>query len=290
MRLLNASNYEFEEFQENVPQYAILSHRWGNGEVTYQDMLKPNPEAHKGWSKVENCCRVALSRGLAYVWIDTCCIDKSSSAELTESINSMYSWYESAVECYAYLADVTEASIKNRMPIISEEMAKSDWFKRGWTLQELIAPSVLIFFNQYWVRIQTRNEFSGLIRQITGISQTLLEGKASLSDFSLAQKMAWAAPRRTTRPEDEAYSLLGIFEVNMPLLYGEGTRAFRRLQEEIIKQYDDQTLFAWHNDKEIKPVLAPSAACFGGLHDLICIHPTNDDRFGHTVTNSGLND
>lgn len=280
MRLLNVKTLKLEEFHKDTPKYGILSHRWNEEEVTYRDITEDRAmiRKFKAWPKIISCCRIAASRGFQYVWIDSCCIDKSSSAELTESINSMYLWYEQAEECYAFLSDVNSF----------RDFGNSAWFTRGWTLQELIAPTNVRFYNGQWKHLGSKADMSDLLYGITKINANVLRSKADLPHYSIAQRMSWAAHRQTSRPEDEAYCLLGIFKVNMPMLYGEGENAFRRLQEEIIKQSDDQTLFAWHDEREEKPVLAPSPSCFADLHDLRCIYPTNDTRFGHTLSNSGL--
>jgi hypothetical protein len=180
-----------------------------------------------GYSKIRGCCKAAAADGFEYVWIDTCCIDKTSSSELSEAINSMYKWYQEAEVCYVYLADV--------FPDIStSSFAKSRWFTRGWTLQELIAPSSVIFFDAHWRDIGTKASLVKPIAEITGIHIDALSN-GRVSRFSVAQRMSWASRRETTREEDIAYCLLGIFSINMPLLYGEGQKAFLRLQEEIMK-------------------------------------------------------
>ncbi|PYH66671.1 HET domain-containing protein [Aspergillus vadensis CBS 113365] len=250
MRLINARTLGLEEFVgQNIPKYAILSHTWGQDEVTFQDMQTPTATKKSGYAKIKHSCERALQDGLGYVWVDTCCIDKTSSAELSEAINSMMAWYAESKICYAYLADV---------PPISDEgldeaaFSRSRWFTRGWTLQELIAPCHLVFLAQDWSFLSMRAIEADLISDITGISHSFLQVrlhsenlKFELMSTSIAERMSWASNRETSRIEDVAYSLLGIFQVNMPLLYGEGSAAFRRLQEEIIKYSDDQSLFAW---------------------------------------------
>ncbi|GKZ77709.1 hypothetical protein AnigIFM56816_000490 [Aspergillus niger] len=250
MRLLNAKTLKLEEFiGQNIPEYAILSHTWGKDEVSFQDMQAPTVTEKRGYAKIEYSCERALQDGLSYVWVDTCCIDKTSSAELSEAINSMMAWYAQSRICYAHLADVP--------PITDQEFDKaafsqSRWFTRGWTLQELIAPCELVFLAQDWSFLVARETIAELISDITGISHLFLEArpdnedlKSNLMSTSIAERMSWASERETTRTEDMAYSLLGILQVNMPLLYGEESAAFRRLQEEIIKHSDDQSLFAW---------------------------------------------
>ena len=224
MRLLNTKTVQLEEFNEaDCPRYAILSHTWGNGEVTFQELQQEKTPAQKaGYEKIVKTCREALARGLNYAWVDTCCIDKSSSAELSEVINSMFRWYAKAEVCFAYLSDIrTGASFR--------KLVESRWFTRGWTLQELIAPPMLLFFDNNWQLIGNRSAFRFLIASSTGIGADFLRDDMTdihhrLGFASVAQRMSWAAKRNTTRVEDLAYCLLGIFDINMPLLYGEGNR------------------------------------------------------------------
>jgi hypothetical protein len=171
----------------------------------------------------------------------SCCIDKTSTAELSEAINSMFRWYREATVCYAYLADVTEAS----------QIKSSRWFTRGWTLQELVAPATVWFYALDWKYLGSKLDLQSEIRYITGIDTEVLT-TGELEMVSIARRMSWAAKRQTTRIEDQAYSLMGIFDVNMPLLYGEGRKAFVRLQEETMKTSDDQSLFAWGLPEKVK--------------------------------------
>jgi hypothetical protein len=235
MRLLNAQTKQFEEFFDKTPPYAILSHTWGSNELTFKQMEQSGYIPSR---KIDGCCEQALKDDLMYVWVDTCCIDKSSSAELSEAINSMYAWYGASKMCYAYLSDVPHG-----IEIEKEDSAfsKSRWFTRGWTLQELIAPKRVAFYDESWKPIGRKSaskedeHFTKLLSRVTRINFQVLKDQSSLGDFSVAQRISWAACRTTTRAEDVAYSLLGLFGVNMPLLYGEGVRAFVRLQEEILK-------------------------------------------------------
>ncbi|KDR70038.1 hypothetical protein GALMADRAFT_32739, partial [Galerina marginata CBS 339.88] len=239
MRLLDVHQLKFKFFDDTKrPPYAILSHTWGDDEVTLQDFETPAATSMAGYAKIKNCFELAIQDGFKYVWIDTCCIDKTSSSELSEAINSMYQWYKSAVVCYVYLFDI-QAGDDQGLPL-----SKSRWFRRGWTLQELIAPNTLIFYDRTWTEIGTKFSLQEDISKITGIPREALAFKL-LSDFSIAQRMSWAAMRETSRVEDTAYCLMGIFDVNMPTLYGEGQRAFFRLQQEIMKSSDDHSLFVW---------------------------------------------
>ncbi|KAI9713593.1 MAG: hypothetical protein M1820_000975 [Bogoriella megaspora] len=247
MRLLETSSLTFHEFLgSDIPPYAILSHTWGDSEVLYEHLKNGTASTRAAYSKVSSCCKLAAKQGYRYIWIDTCNIDKSSSAELQEAINSMFKWYQRAAVCFVYLADVSTPAMISR----DSEFARSRWFKRGWTLQELIAPPKLLFYSHEWEEIGElgRNE-SDLIKleAITRIRARVLRHETPLVDISVAERMSWAARRMTTRDEDIAYCLLGIFDVNMPLLYGEGKKAFIRLQEEIMKTSDDTSIFAWED-------------------------------------------
>ncbi|KAL4727587.1 hypothetical protein ACLX1H_004270 [Fusarium chlamydosporum] len=242
MRLLNVSTLSLQEFIGRIPPYAILSHTWGEQEVLYSDIGTPAATSKQGHDKLTGCCRKAAQDGFDWVWIDTCCIDKSSSAELSEAINSMYCWYQQATVCYAYLQDVTENSLTLAFPVV--EFYKSRWFTRGWTLQELIAPQNVELCSKEWNVIGTKRSLASGIGSVTGIPISVLRG-ASPSTYNVAERMSWASARTTTREEDLAYCLLGLFNVNMPLLYGEGPKSFLRLQEQILRQEEDYSIFAW---------------------------------------------
>ncbi|KAH6697092.1 heterokaryon incompatibility protein-domain-containing protein [Plectosphaerella plurivora] len=230
---------------ENIPAddipnhpYAILSHTWGLDEVVFTDVANGTARAKPAFAKVAFTCRQAARDGLEYAWIDSCCIDKASSAELSEAINSMFPWYRAAVCCYALLEDYHHETL------VPSALSRCRWFTRGWTLQELLAPSTVTFHAASGTCIGTRESLCRHIADITRIDADILTGELPLGAASVAKRMSWAANRQTTRLEDTAYCLLGIFDVNMPMLYGEGARAFVRLQEEIMKTTDDESLFA----------------------------------------------
>jgi hypothetical protein len=239
-----------------------------------------------------------MSQGFLHLaqWIDTCCIDKTSSAELSEAINSMFKWYGDAEICYAYLQDV-EGGLSLEKQLIS--FMKSRWFTRGWTLQELIAPSVVLFFAEDWSEIGSRSIFVDTIAQTTGIDRELFNdthlsvgstlNQQKLSQYSVAQKMSWASSRETSRLEDEAYCLLGLFGVNMALLYGEGRMAFIRLQEEIMKRSSDPSIFAWNPGLNTGYLgfLADSPALFADSSDIVeVMHDHDLPPYG--ITNKGI--
>jgi hypothetical protein len=261
MRLLHATSLEQTDFPSNeLPDYVILSHTWEEEEVEYKHLQAGTFKDRKGYPKIHGACERAANdgkprplfhaakrscandkAGYEWIWIDSVCIDRSSSAELSEAINSMYAWYSQANICYVYLSDYV-----SKTPVCEPSLKKCRWFRRGWTLQELLAPLSVEFYDCEWKEIGTKLTLKEHIRKITGIAGNVLEG-GDLFDCSVACRMSWASQRQTSREEDVAYCLLGIFGVNMPLLYGEGAlKAFRRLQEEIMKIQEDQSIFLWY--------------------------------------------
>jgi len=309
MRLIDVHTLEITSFSDNnVPEYAILSHTWGATEVTYQEMslitrmrslsttfdsqaTETTQEANnssvgahptfmlaaiellvrgnwspgsslpdlseeglmkrEGYGKIVYSARKAKELGYSWIWCDTCCIDKTSSSELQESINSMFRWYKDSAVCLVYLNDVqpinTDEVIFDTQvthSAASNAFTKCRWASRGWTLQELVAPTSVRFYYQDWSLMGDKREFVEELSSATGIPIFVLEN-GDVSEISLAERMSWASERTTTRVEDIAYCLLGIFDIQMPLLYGEGEKAFVRLQEEILKTTDDYSLFAW---------------------------------------------
>ena len=327
-------DFELVTFKTNdIPPYAILSHTWNEDEeVTYEELVAGRGKTKAGYAKIRSCGARADEDRIQYLWVDTCCIDKSSSAELSESLNSMYSWYQKAQVCYAYLDDwksdsdwvdlvsleqaeesidgaededyesqkqdsdegdqisskgysdieeefetkpwrLHEHSLPQADTIAQKETSSSEvgseprlqsfvsdidqtpkaqslkWFTRGWTLQELIAPYEVKFYNRHWDFKGAKSDLVVVeqLSRITGIPSDVLGKKdeRALRRTCLGQRMSWAASRQTSREEDIAYCLLGIFDVHMPMLYGEGRNAFLRLQEEILKHSTDLSIFGW---------------------------------------------
>lgn len=239
LRLSNHGSWVSEEFVgEAIPRYAILSHTWGadRDEVTLADLENGTGNSKAGHKKLRFCADQAAKHGLRYFWIDTCCIDKSSSAELSEAINSMFAWYRDAARCYVYLSDVSTATSSSGPPAQQDwylAFQKSRWFTRGWTLQELVAPALVEFFSVEGQRLGNKYSLLHELHSITNISLEALQGDP-LGDISVEERMLWIGQRETKREEDLAYSLLGIFNVHMPLIYGEGRKnAFIRLRREI---------------------------------------------------------
>ncbi|KAI8965556.1 heterokaryon incompatibility protein-domain-containing protein [Daldinia sp. FL1419] len=317
MRLLNTNTLQVAEFTQQRPRYAILSHTWQEDEVSLHDIRNGFAPLRQGYTKVIDCCQQARQDGYEWVWIDTCCIDQTSSAELSEAINSMYRWYAESDICYAYLSDIrymnmerynvtlcgnesfdsiigstspgegVNPSLESYIAVVrrqfTSQLRSSRWFYRGWTLQELIAPRHVEFYNRNWANLGTKVALREMLAEITGIDTDVLLGHTPLSDVSVAVKMSWAAKRLTKREEDMAYCLMGIFDINMPLLYGEGAKAFKRLQREIICQYEDYTLLLY-GGSNWNIFLANSPADFGrkimlGPRSELELHRRHDDKY-----------
>lgn len=278
------------EFFMNGNGYAILSHRWQATEISFQEIKRGVPLSTPAFRKIINACNEAKSLGHEWLWVDTCCINKESQTELVESINSMFQWYLKAAICLGYLIDVQEGETEGRddaqepgvfRKFGSEKWQPSEWFSRGayrclafdnrrdlfykctpgevwkliidpgWTLQELLAPRYMVFYDMHWNALGSKNDLSDQISAVTGIDTRYLRSERdSLSSAGIATKMSWMAGRRTTREEDMAYSLIGLFNINMDVRYGQtGSSAFIRLQEELLKKGADDSLFAWRMAK-----------------------------------------
>ena len=233
--------------------YVILSHVWDqSGEQTFQETQALCARCAKDGTnprdlssdKVRQSCQLAEGQGYRWIWNDTCCIDKTSSSELSEAINSMFTYYALADICFAYLRDVPSSCIPDER--LEGTFRESIWFTRGWTLQELIAPADVVFLSGDWKVLGRKWDISAALQLITGVPSSVLRMEKPVESFSIAQRMSWAAARTTTREEDMAYCLMGLFNINMPTLYGEGSRAFQRLQEEILSRDIDTSLFSWN--------------------------------------------
>ncbi|KAI4653218.1 uncharacterized protein J4E79_008732 [Alternaria viburni] len=313
MRLLNARTYEFHDVSGAIkPNYAILSHTWEeDGEVVFEDIRDTSRakwSAKKGYFKIKKTCEQALQDGCDFVWIDTCNINKDSSTELSEAINSMFRWYRDAVICYAYISDIRSGDRRS--------LSECRWLTRGWTLQEMIAPDRVHFYDMNWDYLGSRISLAAQLSESSGIHTSVLlrrhrgqmgfqiptekghlvmnltaeldnssfsrttvnesecqcctsteedDVQSMLDGFSVAQKMKWASARTTTREEDLAYCLMGLFDVNMPLLYGEGKKAFYRLQKAILGISSDHSILAFRSD--------PSEDLVAEQSPLLASHP-----------------
>ncbi|KAI0699869.1 heterokaryon incompatibility protein-domain-containing protein [Cerioporus squamosus] len=293
MRLLNTTTGRFEiVIDPRSIRYAILSHVWarpedGAGykpEQTYQEVLRriaqagPDGDALSKLSeKIRKACEIARMHGFGYIWIDTCCIDQTSSAEVSESINSMFEWYSCSNVCYAFL-DTVEPGEHVRQKV--SHFRRSRWFKRGWTLQELIAPQNVLFLSKAWTIIGTKYSLAHIIEEETEIDAEVLRYNRMPSEVPVAQRMSWASKRSTTKAEDAAYCLVGMFGVNLTPIYGEGIQsAFIRLQKAILDSTPDQSIFVWgkHIPASSLPELSVHSAYSPAPLDsyLLASSPTN---------------
>ena len=303
---------------DEVTKYAILSHRWiEQEEVDYNEVVelakmdeedRADIRHREGYQKILQSCEQTRKDGYKWLWVDTCCIDKRSSAELSEAINSMYRWYENSRICYAYLHDVHGSSFPTARNNKKYPNSKGwpEWFSRGWTLQEMIAPRNLQFFNKDWHFIGDKRTLSPILEAITRVPQHILKEGLSLNRPCVARIMSWAANRTTTRVEDRAYSLMGLLDVNMPMLYGEGKKSFHRLQLEIIRTSNDHSIFAWSCEGtkvRVGSVLADDPSFFRECDEMELMEPdefeesldkyymskSDRDRFGtFPITNRGI--
>lgn len=241
MRLLKLSRKGKLTLTEDLPRppgpYAILSHTWGadEEEVTFGDLEKGLGKGKAGYTKLQFCASQAKKDGLRYFWVDTCCINKANLTELDEAIRSMFRWYQEAYSCYVYLTDVSSPT----KPDGTDDtwipaFYKSRWFRRGWTLQELLAPKMVQFYSREEILLGTKNSLEQRIHEITRIPLEALKG-VPLSQFPPEERLRWAEHRETKKVEDNAYSLLGVFQISMSLRYGEGDDAMKRLKEKINK-------------------------------------------------------
>ncbi|KAK7462404.1 hypothetical protein VKT23_008003 [Stygiomarasmius scandens] len=236
-RLINTSTLQLTDFDDGdtVPLYAILSHTWLPGqEVSLSEFKQPSggTALKQGYWKIKNACEQALRDGLLYVWVDTCCIDQESPHDIVQNIRSMYVYYENAEVCYAYLVDT-----------IAPHCYGSNWFKRGWTLQELIAPRGVVFFDREWTRVGSRRKLAGSIAEVTGIPRDILEGRASIHNVDYSTRISWAAGRRTSKPHDQVYCLLGLLDVYLEPNYDEDVReTFERFQKVLTDVHPEQNL------------------------------------------------
>ena len=237
MRLLffNSDTLCHQVFTGTIPPYAILSHRWGDEEFTFDDLVGQTGRNKEGYRKIEFCAKQAAQDQLRYFWVDTCSINQLDILERQKAINSMFLWYKKAAKCYVFLSDVSvstpeEALLQRRW---EASFRKSQWFTRGWTLQELIAPRFAEFFSFEGHRLGDKESLEQMLHDITSIPVEALQNH-TLDKFSVSERMQWASGRKTTEPEDSVYCLLGLLDIFMLLSYGEGKdKALERLLLEL---------------------------------------------------------
>ncbi|KAI6124333.1 hypothetical protein EDD17DRAFT_1610096 [Pisolithus thermaeus] len=304
MYLLNARTQQLEPFSD-LPPYAILSHAWQSGEAhRFHDIGTEGVRQQPGYDKVEACCALALRDGLDYVWVDTCCADANSTAAFDEALNSSYAWFQQAQVCYVYLHDVDS---RERPDQEGSTFRQCKWFGRAWTLQELLAPRNVCFFAKDWKKIGTKAGLANVISSVTDIHIDALMHPERIPRFSVATRMSWAKGRKSSKPEDKVYALMGLFCVRLPIEYGQGeTETFMKLQHEIMRITDDQSILAWcsaasASSPNTSSLLADSPDYFaecGDIHQIphdrwleYCtkhFNPTTNPRPGISLTCRGL--
>ena len=315
-RLINTRTYELKKNVPN-PEYAILSHRWVEPEVIFQQLestewrtinLKTQP-----MKKIRDACKKARERRppIEWLWVDTCCINKTDSVELASALNSMFEWYFRATVCYGYLYDVKWVASSRQISKSTDSERpgqESAWFERGWTLQELLAPRSMEFYDGDWNFMGTKTNLADLLHERTGIAEQYLTGASNFKAASVATKMSWMAGRTTTVVEDIAYSMLGLLNISMDIRYGEGVKAFMRLQTALMESSTDESLFAWTTptNNELAcyrglghapkfsftrwGLLAPSPDCFSKYSDLVVVPNRYVPRLagGYRMTQQGI--
>ncbi|EXJ92796.1 hypothetical protein A1O3_01349 [Capronia epimyces CBS 606.96] len=327
-RLLHTKTYRLHfdddpEYKKD-PRYAILSHRWLSKEITFDKIeharLEDNDVESPVKLKVKGACAKAQEHKIQWLWIDSICINKANSVEDQKAITSMFTWYRRASVCYTYLSDVVVPATKakavydvGRGPCPcpfwrAEDPSKpSEWFERGWCLQELLAPNQMEFYDRNWTKMGTRAELAEAIAAITRIKPEYLTGEEDFRKASIAAKMSWMAGRKTSVHEDMAYSMVGIFDItSMATGVSDGMKAFFRLQKEIINTsvLADETIFAWKAPASGLPhtshpagdwaqdewgLLAPSPDCFRDCGDIIPDGEARPRRLdGYKVEREGL--
>ena len=311
MRLINTTTFQLEDMGRRGQEgnYAILSHRWTDDEIDFDSYMQldktplqsqqPPYGYNTGLGKVWWGCYMARQQQLQYFWIDTCCIRKTSSSELNRSIVSMFKWYADAAVCYAYLASATEPLEylqRSRQAFLDptdfdgksnkEKRRPKEWFTRGWTLQELLDTKEMEILDARWNHIGSRKNLRKQIVAATNILPIYLN---NFRIAGIAAKLSWASERETEEEEDRVYSLFGLFGVSIDVRYGEGGRsAFLRLQEEIIKNSQDESIFAWTSNRyESSGLLAPWLDCFKHSGDVF-YHTRHRPRGPYRLTNQGL--
>ncbi|KAI0185607.1 hypothetical protein EV127DRAFT_348003 [Xylaria flabelliformis] len=262
MHILDTTTYELRSGRQSTFRqdgYAVLSHRWvGQEEITYDQLkdeikgLRSNtaPARTPQLDKIFRAAETARNLGIKWIWIDSCCINYADAIEQTKSINSMLKWYSDAKLCITYLNDVQKHepygdALGPKCLDSLERDGPSIWFSRGWTLQELLSPQDIRFYDKDWNFIGTKMTLARVLEEITGIDQCYLTREKHFETACITTKMSWMAGRTTTRVEDIAYSMLGILNINMTTQYGEGLRAFKRLQQALLSMSGDECLFSW---------------------------------------------
>ncbi|KAI0649791.1 hypothetical protein C8Q79DRAFT_348319 [Trametes meyenii] len=297
MRLLNTRSGAFLWVDQVADvSYAIISHVAVEGsDQSYQDILRIQNSAALAYPEdrtaqrypqnntvlsdagvsptIRRACQLADNAGYEYLWMSACCVDRTDDTELADALNNMWDWHSHASLCYAYLADVFPVNEDRVMSASGlNQFRQSEWHKDPWTLLALGAPPKVVFLAQDWSVLGTKASLAVAIEEVTGIDKEVLRGEKGMHDASVARRMWWASKRRQPLAEEDfSYSLLGLFNVRMPISHGEGPHAFSRLQEEILHNTDDQSILAWHyhhGHDHPDSLLAFAPCCFARSGDI----------------------
>ena len=251
IRLLHVETLQLHTFVDKAkPAYITASHRWTDHEISLQEYEQKTKLRSLGYWKIVEFCNLVrrLDIGVKYLWIDTCCIDKTNSEELSEAITSMYRWYKQSVLCLAYLSDLKD-------PGDDKAFLRSQWFRRGWTLQELIAPKTVVFIDRDWFMFgykgpERSRKLGKILSKLGDLNQLIATGnkipvkvlldREECANISDRHKWLWAENRDTFLVEDQAYCLMGIFGVSIDKRYGEGEDAMSRLKVAIKQRQTDK--------------------------------------------------
>lgn len=263
MWLINTSTLELHEFSRSTPSYATFSYVTDENEASFEDLAQAQKDRCKDSIKIiERACDQARIAGYEWLWNHAACVDKRSCAAQSEAINSLPRIYRDCEHSIVYLEDLYHDQFEDEQ--IGERLAACRWIKNIWAIPQIVFPREVYFYSSDWSQIGTKRSLLPHLSSIIGIDQPALEHWGCLEDYSIARRMSWASEMTAFRTEDLAYALLGLFDVGMPIIYGEGGKAFLKLQEEIIRDTDDFSLLAWDNfdGQECNGLFAYSPACF----------------------------
>lgn len=302
--LINTATCQIEK-DVPVETYAILSHHWaGDDEIKFNTLRPGDLQRSK---KIRGAIEIAKAANYPYIWIDSVCMDKSNAVETSTNINSMFDYYQNAEVCITYLSDVDTTKTRLRkFEKDTDARQNSVWFTRGWTLQELLASPYMWFYDKNWQFIADKEDESVKkeLQAATKIDPSFLNGDLAFRSASVATRMSWMAGRTTTRTEDIAYSMLGILGISMEPQYGEGVRAFLRLQKTLLDGDKDESIFAWTWNKvglgcysslaetpwvpNSWGLLAPSPDCFAESANVILPAKKSREEREYTWVQNGV--
>lgn len=263
MRFLHTKTFVLHDFTGPPSSYAVFFHAHGSDDIGFEDFSKPQMLLCKdGFHRLWQACSRARNHGSEWLWSDAVCIDRGSSTALTEAFNSLARIYQHCIFSIIYLEDLPCSDCVGGG--LEKRLAKCAWLRNVWVLPQLIFPKHSFIYDRDWAEIGTKASLARQLSLVTSIEQSVLINPAALGEYSVAKRMSWASHLEASRPEDRSFALLGILGVHMPIVYGEGQKAFIRLQEEILRDTNDYSLFAWRPEvpQEYRGLFAYSPAEF----------------------------